>query len=112
MPLGAFQKAKISTAMEDHLEENRDVDRMLAVFDLTVREALDLTEDLSTRVMLVYDRERNVKEYTLLGNRLPETISRRLTRWLEENVDVQDIAFRLTANRLHADCFAKSRVAP
>lgn len=93
------------------MEENRDVNRMLAVFDLTVRKALNLTEDLSTRVMLVYDRERNVKEYTLLGSRLPEPLSRKLTKWLEDNVDVQDIAFGLVANRLNADCFSKSPAA-
>jgi len=93
------------------LEENRDVDRMLAVFDLTVGKALNLPEDLSTRVMLVYDRERNVKEYTLLGNRLPDGVAHRVTRWLEENVEVDDIAFRLVANRLNADFFEKSPVA-
>lgn len=92
------------------MEENRDVDRMLAVFDLTVGKVLNLPEDLSTRVMLVYDRERNVKEYTLLGNRLPDGVAHRVTRWLEENVDVDDIAFRLVANRLNADFFEKSPV--
>jgi hypothetical protein len=93
------------------LEENRNLDRMLAIFDLTVRKALNLPKDLSTRVMFVYDRERNVKEYTLLGNRLPEGVAHKVTRWLEENVDVHDIAFRLVANRLNADYFEKSPLA-
>ena len=94
------------------MEENRDVDRMLAVFDLTMCKALNLQEDLSTRVMLVYDRERNVKEYTLLGNRLPEGVAHKVTRWLEENVGVHDIAYCLVANRLNADDFEKSSFAP
>lgn len=93
------------------MEENRDVERMLAVFDFTVRKALDLPEDFSTRVMLVYDRERKVKEYTLLGNRLPDRVASKVTRWLEENVDVDDVAFRLVANRLNADLFEKSSAA-
>lgn len=93
------------------MEEYRNVDRMLAIFDLTVRKALNLPEDLSTRVMLFYDRERNVKEYTLLGSRLPEGLAHRVTKWLEENVDVHDVAFHLEANRLHADFFEKSPVA-
>ena len=94
------------------MEENRDVDRMLAVFDLTMCKALNLQEDLSTRVMLVYDRERNVKEYTLLGNRLPEGVAHKVTRWLEENVGVHDIAYCLVANCLNADDFEKSSFAP
>ena len=93
------------------MEENRDLDRMLAVFDLTMRTVLNLAEDLSTRVMLVYDREKKVKEYTLLGNRLPEGMAHKVTRWLEENVEAHDIAFRLVANRLNADCFEKAPVA-
>lgn len=89
------------------MEEQRDMDRMLAVFDLTVREALNLPENLSIRVMLVYDKGRNIKEYTLPGHQLPELLVQRVTQWLEENVDVHDIAFRLVANRLDADYFQK-----
>ena len=85
----------------------RNVDNLVSVFDLTVGKALDLRESVSRRVIFIYDRKRNVKRFIIIGNEIPDDLERKLTSWLGENIQVDDIAFGLRGNRLDADSFKK-----
>jgi hypothetical protein len=80
------------------MRERENVQTLLAVFDLIVPKTFNLREDWSGRVILLYDREKAVKGYTLLSRELPEEVIHRLTLWLEKHGDVDDIARRLGAS--------------
>jgi len=81
----------------------RDVANLISVFDLRIRKALHLSNDVSARVMLIYNKKEGVKRYEILGAELPNGVMVRLLEWLEGNVAVENIAFDLEANNLNAD---------
>lgn len=85
------------------MRERKNVDRLLAVFDLAAPKDLGLPENWSTRVMLVYDREKQVKEYTLLCRGLPEAVIRKVTSWLETHVNIEEMAYCLGSGGYFAD---------
>lgn len=73
------------------MAKERHVDKLMSVFSLTVGEDLDFPENVSTQVVFVYNREANVKEFNLIDKELTEDATRKITSWLEKNVDVQDV---------------------
>jgi hypothetical protein len=73
------------------MAKERHVDKMMSVFSLTVGEDLDFPENVSSQVLFVYNREANVREFDLIDKELTEDATRRITSWLEKNVDVQDV---------------------
>jgi hypothetical protein len=87
----------------------RHVNKLLSVFDLTIWEALALPENVSCRVMFIYDKKQKLKRFNILNNGIPKEIHMKLTLWLEQNICVNDIAFGLKSNELNADDFAKSK---
>ena len=88
----------------------RHVNKLLSVFDLKIWEALGLPENVSCRVMFIYDKKQNLKKFNVLKNGMPKEIHRKLTLWLEQNIRVDDVAFGLKSNELNADDFAKSKI--
>ena len=48
------------------MAKQRYVDKLLAVFDLNACQALGLPDGVSMQVMFLYDRETDVKEFSLL----------------------------------------------
>jgi hypothetical protein len=85
------------------MEKRRCVKGILSVFDLTIGKALNLPESLSTRVMLLYDEKSKTKEFQVLDQRIPREMKDRISRWLEENVDIDQIIHGLTGNKMNAD---------
>jgi hypothetical protein len=81
----------------------RHVDKLLSVFDLTICEALSLTETISIRVMFIYDRVEKVRKFVILNDKIRKQTSDKLTLWLEENVDAYHVAYGLESNQLDAD---------
>jgi hypothetical protein len=73
------------------MAEERYVDKLMSVFSFTAGEALGLPEDVSTQVMFVYNRKANIKEFSLIDEEIPEDMNRRITSWLEKNMDVGDV---------------------
>jgi hypothetical protein len=88
----------------------RHVNKLLSVFDLTIWEALGLSENVSCRVMFIYDKKQKLKRFNVLKNGMPKEIHRKLTLWLEQNISVDDVAFGLKSNELNADDFANSKI--
>ncbi len=73
------------------MEKRRDVVRLLSIFDLNTNRTPCLPENTSTRIMLVYDKVNNVKEFKILGSGITEDVDSRIKSWLEENIDVEDM---------------------
>jgi len=85
----------------------RHVNNLLSVFDLTACKALDLPENVSRRVIFIYDRKQKLKKFIITGNEVPNDIDSKLISWLEENIQIDDVAFGLKRNKLNADSFKK-----
>ena len=85
------------------MSKKRHVDKLLSVFDLTICEALSLTETISIRVMFIYDRVEEVRKFVILNDKMRKQTSDKLTLWLQENVDVSHVAHGLKSNQLDAD---------
>jgi len=73
------------------MAEERYVDKLMSVFSFTAGEELGLPENVSTQVMFLYNRKANIKEFNLIDEEMAEDVNRRITSWLEKNVDVQDV---------------------
>jgi hypothetical protein len=80
--------------------KKRHVIRALSIFDLADCEDLRLPQGMSSRVMFVYDEKENLKGFTLLNTRIPRKMHRRITSWLEKNVDVRDSLCGFEINKL------------
>jgi hypothetical protein len=93
------------------MEKRRGVEKLLSILDLTIGEALNLPESLSTRVMLAYDGRRNKKEFTVLGKEITGDMKERIRIWLEENVDIDDVICNLESNHIDGDRIYRARRA-
>ncbi|MGD8228260.1 MAG: hypothetical protein PVH82_09920 [Desulfobacteraceae bacterium] len=90
------------------MNNKRHVDKLLSVFDLTIGEALSLTETISIRVMFIYDREEKIRKFVILNDKIRKQTSDKLALWLEENVDVYHVAHGLESNILNGDSLPNS----
>ena len=93
------------------MENRRYYDSLFSVFDLTIREALDLPNSVSIRVMFMYEREENERKFVILNTEIQKDMHDRLSLWLEENIDVDDIAYGLKSNQLDADNLDSRRLS-
>lgn len=73
------------------MAKERHVDKLMSVFSIMIGKDLGLPENVSTQVVFVYNRKANVKEFNLIDKQMNEDMTRRVTSWLEKNVDVQDV---------------------
>ncbi len=39
----------------------------------------------------MYNRKANIKKFNLINEEMPEDVNRKITAWLEKNVDVEDV---------------------
>ena len=76
---------------------------MCTVFDVNIQHALNLPKNISIRVLLRYDKEKDRKEFTLLTRDMADGIQGRMIEWLEDNLDVSDVIYRRHENALEAD---------
>jgi hypothetical protein len=53
--------------------------------------------------MLLYDRQQDRKEFRLLDETITGEMNSRITSWLEENIDVNDLAHGLKSFKIDAD---------
>jgi hypothetical protein len=89
------------------MENERQVERLLSVFNLTIHECLRLPERVCTGVLFLYDKGENMKEFTVLNKDIAADVSSRIASWLEENLDATDFAAALKSNTLDADALTK-----
>lgn len=79
------------------MAEERYVDKVMSVFSVTAGKDLGLAESVSAQVMFVYDRKANIKEFNLIDEEMPEDVNRKITAWLEKNMDVQDVLYAMNS---------------
>jgi hypothetical protein len=82
------------------MENKRYVDKILSVFDLIHCQALGLPEEVSIRVMFVYDRKENIKDFKLLGNTISRESADRINSWLKKNVHNYEMICHSTSNEI------------
>lgn len=73
----------------------RCVEKLAAVFALTEHDGLDLPHHLSTRVMFVYDKKENKKQFTVLNKRIPDEMSTKIRVWLETHLERYETLYDL-----------------
>lgn len=85
------------------MAKQRHVDKLLAVFELNTCQALGLPEGVPTQVMFLYDRETDVREFSLLDSKMTKDMNSRITSWLNENMGVDEVVHYLSAKQVTAD---------
>ncbi len=86
----------------------RIVDRLNSVFDLRIHKALNLSERVSTRVMLTYSKGENRTKFKVLSSKTPEEMKRKITSWLDAHIGVDDLVCHLGSKEIDMDALAKA----
>lgn len=86
----------------------RMVDRVDSVFDLRIHKALNLSESVSTRVMLTYSKPENRTTFKVLSTRTTEDMKRKITSWLDDHIDVDDLVCRLGSEEIDMDTLPRA----
>ncbi len=81
----------------------------MCIFDLTIGKVISLPESIRAKVMMLYSREDNRREFMILGLSFPDDIDRQIISWLEKNTEPDDILWDLKSNRMDADRFQPNR---
>jgi hypothetical protein len=86
----------------------RIVDRLDSVFDLRIQKALNLSESVSTRVMLTYSKKENRTRYKVLSAKTTEEMKRRITSWLDAHVELDDLIHHLGSKEVDMDTLPRA----
>lgn len=86
----------------------RIVDRVDSVFDLTIYKALNLSESVSTRVMLTYSKMENRAKFKVLSAKTTEEIKHQITSWLETHIDIDDLVRHLGSKEIDMDTLPRA----
>jgi hypothetical protein len=81
----------------------RIVERLDSVFDIRIRKALNLSESVSTRVMLSYRKPENKATFKVLSTKTTEEMKRRITKWLDDHIHLDDLVCRLGSDEIDMD---------
>ncbi|MGE5840750.1 MAG: hypothetical protein ACM335_00625 [Deltaproteobacteria bacterium] len=86
----------------------RIVDRLDSVFDLRIQKALNLSESVSTRVMLSYRKPEKKATFKVLSTKTTEELKRRITSWLDDHMDLEALVPRLGSEEIDMDTLAQA----
>ncbi len=86
----------------------RNVDNLYCIFDLSICKAMHLSKPISTRVILAYDKNENVKKIMILDKSITQAMSSRLSSWLEDNVEIDDILYHIRLEEIDIDELKKA----
>lgn len=89
----------------------RIVDRLDSVFDLRIHRALNLSESVSTRVMLTYSKTENRTKFRVLSAKTTEEMKRKITSWLDTHIDIDDLVCHLGSNEIDMDTLPRASKA-
>jgi hypothetical protein len=73
----------------------RHVESAMCIFDLTIGKAINLPESIRAKVMMLYTRKDNRREFKVLDLSFPEDVDRQIISWLEKNTEPDDILWEL-----------------
>jgi len=86
----------------------RIVDRLDSVFDLRIHKALNLSESVSTRVLLTYSKTENRTRFKVLSAKTTEEMKRKIASWLDAHIDVDDLVCHLGYKEIDMDTLPKA----
>jgi hypothetical protein len=86
----------------------RNIDNLYCIFDLSICKAMHLSKPIATRVILAYDRNENIKKIMILDKSITQAMSSRLSSWLEDNVEIDDILYHLRSEEIDIDELKKA----
>ena len=86
----------------------RMVDRLDSVFDLRIHKALNLSESVSTRVMVTYRKTDNRTKFKVLSAKTSEEMKRKITSWLNAHVQVNDLIHHLGSREIDMDTLPRA----
>jgi hypothetical protein len=93
------------------MSTRRQVENAMCIFDLTIGKVISLPESIRAKVMMLYSRKDNRREFRILGLSFPDDIDRQIISWLEKNTEPDDILWELKSNRMDADRFQPNRLS-
>ena len=84
----------------------RTIDNLYCIFDMTIFRALNLPQPISTRAILVYERDKNRKEFKILNQKINKEVHYRLLSWMHKNIHADSIVHQLSSNEIDMDQLA------
>jgi len=87
----------------------RQVESAMCIFELTIGEVIRLPESIRAKVMMLYSRRDNRREFRILEQSLPGDVKQEIISWLEMNTEPDDILWDLKSNRMNAERFQSER---
>ena len=69
------------------MAKERAISTLLSVFDLKIIDGSNLAEIASARIVFIFDKNKNVKEFSIVDSKMPHELQGRLRAWLEKNID-------------------------
>ncbi|SPD73102.1 hypothetical protein PITCH_A1680019 [uncultured Desulfobacterium sp.] len=81
----------------------RHIDNLFCIFDLSICKAMGLSKPILTRVIFVYDRNEKIKQIKILDKGVTESMGRRLSSWLENNIEIEDILYHIRSEEIDFD---------
>lgn len=82
----------------------------MCFFDLTIGKVISLPGSIRAKVMMLYNRKENRREFRILDLSFPDDIDQQIISWLEKNTEADDIIWGLESNRMDADRFQPNRL--
>ena len=90
-------------------EKRQGIQKMMAIFDVRIGEALDLRVHMTIRVMFIYDEEKQIKEFRILDNNITPETKLKIHGWLQKTIVDVKVIQSLGSNVMDADRFFKDR---
>ena len=88
-------------------ERRQGIQKMTSIFDIRIGKALDLHIHMTIRVMFIYDKEKQIKEFRILDNSITPETKLKIHRWLQETIVDIKVIQSLGSNVMDADQFLK-----
>jgi len=69
------------------MASQRAINTLLSVFDLKIIDGSNLEELAAARIVFVFDKHKNLREFSIVDSKMPHELQEKLRAWLEKNVD-------------------------
>jgi hypothetical protein len=87
------------------MASERAINTLLSVFDLKIIDGSNLKELASARIVFIFDKNKDLREFSIVDSKMPHELQERLRAWLEKNIDPGKIinAVKSDPITVHAD---------
>jgi len=69
------------------MASERAINTLLSVFDLKIIDGSNLKELASARIVFIFDKNKDLREFSIVDSKMPHELQERLRAWLEKNID-------------------------